>query len=57
MGSHWLMPTGVPGMAWSVLELLGLVSAVEGPRVYRVEGDFAFPLFWRGGAAPEPYDL
>jgi hypothetical protein len=57
MGSHWLMPTGVPGMAWSVLELLGLVSAVEGPRVYRVEGDFAFPLFWRGGAAPEPCDL
>jgi hypothetical protein len=25
VGSHWLTPTGVPGMAWSALDLLGLV--------------------------------
>jgi hypothetical protein len=45
MGSHWLTPTGVPSMAWNALELLGLVLAVEGPRVYGIEGDFGFPLF------------
>jgi hypothetical protein len=39
-------------MAWSALELLGLVFAVEGPRVYRVEGDFDFLLFWHGGPSP-----